>query len=111
MAKIKAATTLQNCEDLDQLRRFVGAFNEDAANQVNGRLTFGDNIKSTSTISVSFTGAGSIEVPHSLGVVPQGFLVIYKTAGVDIYASSTTWTETKIFLTAGGAVNARIIVI
>lgn len=111
MAKIKASATLQNSEDLDQLRRFVSAFNEDAANQVNGRLTFGDNIKSTTPISISFTAAGSIEVPHSFGEVPQGFLVIYKSAGVDIYAAATAWTDTKIFLTAGGAVNAKIIVV
>jgi hypothetical protein len=111
LAKVKSSPTLQSCKDVEELRRFVGAFNEDAVSQINGRLTFGDNIKSTAAISISFTGAGSIEVPHSFGQVPEGFLVIYKTAGVDIYASSTTWTDTKIFLTAGGAVNAKIIVI
>jgi hypothetical protein len=40
------------------------------------------------------------EVDHNLGIIPSGFLVINKTAAVDLYASGTPWDETAIYLCA-----------
>lgn len=39
-------------------------------------------------------------VNHNLGVIPTGFDVKNKSASCDVYASTTAWTKTQIFLKA-----------
>lgn len=111
MGKVKSAAILQNAEDLDQLKRFVGAFCDEIAREFNGRVTFGDNIRASGPTVVAFTAAGVQEVIHDLNAVPTGFIIINKSATCDVWQASTTWTETKIYLQSSAAANVTIFVI
>lgn len=48
------------------------------------------------TVTATLPSATNTEIPHSLGRVPNGFIVLDKTAAADIYRVS--WTSTVITL-------------
>lgn len=75
---------------------------------LSGRIRFGPN---NSTINkgenilgqfVTYTSNSSANtedgVPHNLGSVPVGYIVVRINKGGVVYDSGTTWTSSKIFL-------------
>ena len=61
----------------------------------------------TQLIDVAFSAGGTDKtVPHSLGRVPQGFIVVDKNAASDIYR--TQWNASSIVLRASAIANVRI---
>ena len=111
MAKVKSAAILQNSADVDELKRFTGAFADEIVREFNGRITFVDNIKASGPHVVTFPSNGVQEVPHSLSAVPGGFIIINKSAACDVWQASTTWTDTKIYLQGSAAATVTVYVI
>lgn len=82
-------------------------------NALNGNVEFGANIRS-STTAVAFLAASTVvEVPHTLGRIPQGYIVIGQDAAGSILTSQLTnpWTASKIYLNASAAMNATLIIV
>lgn len=73
-------------------------------------ISFGDNIDSA---PVTFTSSGTADaenaVTHHLGRTPVGYLVTYADKPSIVYAGTTAWTATTIYLKANVAsVGVRI---
>lgn len=59
--------------------------------------------------NISLSGT-TVNVPHSLGRTPTGFIVVKKTAQQDVWQDSTSTVDTKSFLPmrAAGAVTVSL---
>lgn len=115
MAKLKIFNVLSNLSDDAAFRRYCSAFINELYEQFNGRIQFKENIRASGIFTVEFTGSSDVQtVIHSLGIVPDGFLVISTNAAANIYAptgSNYTWTEKRAYLQSSGAVTAKIYII
>lgn len=73
--------------------------NTNLGNLLNRGLNFDDNFESK---SVTYTSNGSANtedaVAHTLGKIPEGFIVVNRDKGGILYASGTAWTSTAIYL-------------
>lgn len=107
--KLKSIQDIANVGSWEDLRRFTAQFIRDISEVINGNITFGENITSQ-IIQVSFTGAQTIQVPHSLGRVPTGYLVIGRNANVNIFDGGPSSTTQTLSVQSSGAVNASILV-
>jgi len=73
-----------------------------------GGLSYGDGTNSDNIAgqwaAVTSPGAANTEfaVAHGLRKVPTGFHVLKKNAACDVYAGTTAWTSTHIYLKATG---------
>lgn len=81
--------------------------------QLNGNIEFGANIKASTTIVVFQTANTVVAVPHTLGRVPQGYVVIKQNAVGSILTSELTnpWTSTVIYLNASAAMTATLTIV
>jgi hypothetical protein len=83
------------------------------AEQFNGNLEFGPNIKSMVTEVVFTTANQVVAVPHTLGRTPKGYIVIKQNAAGSILTSELTnpWNDGTIFLNASVAMTATLIIV
>ncbi len=113
--KLLGYPNVSNVKDWEELRNQTAIFFNLLPSIINGGITFKDNITSSGPFNVVITTASEIvSVSHRMGVIPQGYLVIYQDANVTPFAANALrypWTSTQIFLTAASAVNAKIILI
>ena len=79
---------------------------EQVSQAINGRISFGngttpDNIDGV-WISVTTPGTANTDftVTHNLGRVPVGYIVMRKSAAVDVYTGSVAATTTQLTLRA-----------
>lgn len=103
MGKLKLFSNFSNLKTWDDASRFVSAFADDLVKQINGNLAFGDNIKAAGPYTQSFTANTVTEIAHSLGIVPQGWVLINTdTSGLTLYRAPLTsvWTTAKVYLEA-----------
>lgn len=102
MGRINNISTLvQSIKTLPELARFVASALDNILTQVNGRLTFGDNIQSFGPTVVTFTDTSPLRVVHGLGRQPLGFIVTgLDRAAVIYYPNKTSfpWTSEQVYL-------------
>ncbi len=110
MGKIAAKPNVSNCTDWKDLMRYVSQFLQDCYNQINGNITFADNIQN-GILSASFTVAnGSVIVPHSLGRVPLMWTSGSISANAVIYQTKAA-DANNVYLAASAVCSAKILVI
>jgi len=71
-----------------------------------GRVRFGDGVDNVRGENMSgefhaFTTAGAnteVVVPHTLGAIPVGRIVISQDKAGSLYSSTTAWTSTNIYV-------------
>lgn len=89
---------------------------QDITNAFNSRIRFGtvaDGARGENMAGewqvIADTGSADTEfsVSHTVGSVPQGFLVTNIDAGGVVYDSGTAWTDTTIYLKCSAA-NAAV---
>ncbi len=79
-----------------------------AGDIINALFNLGGNVV---TYTTNATAGTQDVVAHGLPYTPRGFLVINKSAAVDLYDGGTTWNTTSIYLKATVAsVNVTVIV-
>lgn len=103
---------MQSVETIEELRRFVSRSLEAITGQFNGRVDFGDNVRS-STVTVLLRNEPT-SVPHSLGRVPQGYIVIGQNAVGTVFRPSSAlfpWTETQLFLQSSTVAEYTLLII
>ena len=112
--RLTGEPNLSQVEGIDDLRRYLAIFLSKLPTILNGQITFGDNIRSSSVLTVTFDSASQVVgVTHNLGYTPEGYLVVYQSAAVIVYAAdygAYPWNNSQIFLTANGAATAKVIV-
>lgn len=107
--KFWAPFALQDSADLKTLVRFVTQSVTNISQLATGNVNFQDNIQCT----ITDTALSSVEtpVPHSLGIVPIGFLVLNVDSPGIIYAGTSPWNNKYIYLRSSVSVTAKIAVI
>lgn len=109
MALLKFPGLFQNLKTVEQITNFLTQWAQEVINQVNGRLTFVDNVRASGPFVVTFpTAATDVKVPHSLGDTPQGFIVINASAAMSVYQGSLPWTDQAVYLRASAVGNATV---
>ncbi len=111
MSKVATTQTVSNTEGLEDLKRYVSIQIDDILSEINGRLTFADNLR-TRVLNIAFKSADALEVPHSLGAVPNGYILIGSDLPVQLSDGGAS-TTTSIILKATGTtypINARVMI-
>ncbi len=108
MGKVSALANFSSVKTWEELRRFSSACVQDIVNQINGKVTFGDNIQGVD-LSVAFpVGNTDVAVTHNLGYIPNGFFIVDIDSTGNVYRRTAS-TVTTIFLRASVAgTNAKI---
>lgn len=105
MARLREKTDFHHAKDLPELARFSSQFATGVEAILNGRIEFGENIRSQ-TVSVTFPQANvDVAVRHKLNKIPVNFLVVNKSQALDVYHGAGADTLGMIFLrsTVAGA--------
>lgn len=111
MAKVNhIKTDLQNVATLEDLRRYTALALNGILAQFNGKIDFGDNVRTSGPIAISFvTPNATVSVNHTLGRTPIGYFVSGQdAAGSVLLANQASWTANTVFLTASAAMNAQV---
>lgn len=74
------------------------------------RLRLSENFESYTT-SVTINSGAELAIPHNLGVIPNGFIVLRQEGNGNIVDGDTAWTESVVYLQNVGAASATIKVI
>lgn len=108
------STLIQGIKTAPEVARFVAGALDSLLTQINGKLTFGDNIQSFGPVSVTFLNTLPMKVGHGLGRTPAGYFVTGLDAAAIIYVPNQTsfpWTSEQIYLQSDTAnVTADILV-
>lgn len=84
---------------------------------LNGQISFGDgsstdNIKGEWNSFTSHASGGTeTAIPHTLGVIPTGFLLTTPPTSGTVNKGTTPWTSTHIYLTFSASAQAATIFI
>lgn len=110
MGKVSETGSVSNVEDTKELSRFVSIALKNIISQINGNLTFSDNI-SFKVFSVSFPAAAtSYTFAHGLGRAPLIWISGDQTADASIFQSKAS-DSTNVYLQASAICDAKILVI
>lgn len=102
MGKVSSPSNFSSVSSWEDLRRFSSALCQDIVNQINGRLSFKDNIQNTEA-SVFFPLANAdVPVNHNLGYVPSSFIVTDLDGAAVIY-QTTSPNAGQVFLKSSAA--------
>lgn len=115
MARVNNISTLiQGVNSIEGLRRFVANALDSILTQFNGKLDFGDNVRTFGPVSIEFTGTLPTKVNHGLGRTPIGYFIVGLDAAAIIYNPDRTsfpWTDTQIFLQSNTAnITAQVLI-
>jgi len=86
----------------------------DFIDEFNGKLDFGDNIRSFGPVTAEFSNTLPTKINHGLGRTPIGYFVVGLDAAAIVFNPDRTsfpWTDTQIFLQSDTAsISARILI-
>jgi hypothetical protein len=102
---------LSNLDTVDQLKTKLSDVIRNILEAVNGRLNFGENIEASEVTAV-FPGANTtIQVSHSLGRVPTGYIVSSKSAAIHVHDGNKENTDKHLYVQASAAGTVKLWVI
>lgn len=101
----------RNSWEMDVLKTLQDFFNRIVA-ILNRGITFTENVDCVLvTLTSSATPDDSNTVNHTLGKIPNGYIVYYQNKAGSLYDGGTTWTTTNIYLKCNVASVAYKIII
>ncbi len=110
MGKIASTGSVSNLTTVDELARFSSISFASIITQINGNLTFGDNI-SAKVFDVTFSTANTeVQSAHGLGRTPLIWICGSLTANAVVFQSSAA-DNTNVYLEASAPCSAKILVI
>jgi hypothetical protein len=111
MGKINAKPNVSNCTGWEDLMRYTSQFLQDCAAQVNGNLTFKDNL-SIRLVGATFpTAFGTVIVPHGLGRTPQMWWSGSQVGSTAVISETRPADSNNVYLAASAICGAKILVI
>ncbi len=111
MARISAKPNVSNCTGWEDLMRYVSQFLQDCAQQINGNLTFSDNI-SNRIVGATFTVVnGTVIVPHGLGRLPSMWISGSQVGPTAVISETKPADNNNVYLAASAVCGAKILVI
>lgn len=115
MARINnTQPSLQNSKTFQEVARYAALTLGAILDQVNGKLDFGDNVRTSGPTSVAFIAANApVKIAHTLGRIPMGYFVTSQDAAGNVLVpvgNGVTWNATNIFLSASAIMNADVLI-
>jgi len=108
--KAKTPMSVSNIVDLAGLKRYASQMFDAILLVINGNISFGDNIQST-TLPVDFNKANTdIQVGHNLGRAPNGYIVVGRSASMTVYDGAQAADADNLYLRSSATGTARILV-
>lgn len=78
---------------------------------LNGKIEFEDNIGGE-FVDATFVSGVPLAIPHNLGTIPDGFLVMYKMGSGDIFRPiGSLWSSSVITLQSTSSITAHIFIV
>ena len=74
------------------------------------RLKLGENFESN-TRTVTIASAAELKIPHNLGAIPSGYLILRRSSNAVISDGGTAWDENNIYLTNNGASSVTLTIV
>lgn len=109
MGKVTASTDINQVK-ADEVAKFTDLALQDIVAQLNGEITFGENIKCR-LLSVTFSAANTeMAVSHTLGKVPRGYLPFSLSASANVYDGDSGSTNSVIYLKASAPATVGLII-
>lgn len=109
MAKI-IPSSVSNVTGVEDLKRFSDILFQSIIQQVNGNLSFTDNL-SVSFLDVSFTSTSTeTAFSHTLGRVPVMWIVGNQSASGSVYQTKGA-TDKLIYLASSAVLTAKIVLV
>jgi len=101
----------RNSWEMDVLKTLQDFFNRIVA-ILNRGITFTENVDCVLvTLTSSATPDDSNTVNHTLGKIPNGYIVYYQNKAGSLYDGGTTWTNTAIYVKSNiASVTFKIII-
>lgn len=109
MSKIKTYQNLSEVTSWEELKRFASASISQIIDEINGRLTLTENVK-TSLVTMEFPSATQIRAVHTLGRVPIGYIQVGASAAITVYDGTTANDFESIYLRSTGAGTVNVLV-
>ncbi len=109
MGKITIVGDAPKTAGLPELTAWVGDFAKDTIQQVNGNLTFSENIKCNILDVVFDTANSSAIVRHTLGKVPVAYLLIGSDNPTSLYSGAVATVDT-ITLQSSAIARTKVLV-
>lgn len=109
MARITQSNDIVDSKGDDRFR-YIQLWMQDATNQVNGGLLFGQNIKGQ-ILSITFAIINTnTTVSHRLGFIPTSYIVIGLSASLTVYDGTISFTSSQITLKGSALGTARLFI-
>ncbi len=106
--RLKRPNDFTGLGTLELLKNWLTQFAQEAQKAINGRLTLHENTD-PSLVTAVFTAANTEQsFNHLLGQVPQGYIVVYKSASMTVYDGTTQPTADRIYLKSSALGTARV---
>lgn len=108
--KITQDSNLDRIEEQKEQMRFLSIFCDQVTTMLNNGLLFSDNFNQK-TLSVTFSAVNTdTAINHGLGRVPQGYIVIGRSANLVVYNGASQWTSSLIYLRSSALGSANMFV-
>lgn len=107
MARVNSVSTLvQGLKSVPDLARFVASALDAILTQFNGKIDFGDNVRTFGPVTVVFSTTLPTKINHELGRTPVGYFITSADRVVSVYTPNKTsfpWNDTQIFVQSNTA--------
>ena len=106
--KLRESAYIEGLEE-SAFRTYLGRFLERTREIINGRISVDDNLDA-SIVTFKFLVANSpFTVRHNLNRVPNGYVIIGKSADMNVYDGIGNASSTKISLRSSAVGTAKIL--
>lgn len=97
-------------EKTEEQMRFISQNFDQIKSIVNNGLLLADNFDGK-ILNMTFSSANTdTSAAHGLGRVPQGYLVLKRSASMIVYDGSTSWSSSSIFLKSSATGTISVLV-
>lgn len=108
--RVRSVLNLGALNSWEDLRRYCSDSITQIITVLNGRVSVTENLE-TSLVSATFIAASStITITHTLQKIPDGYIVVGKSANFVVFDGNKTNTDAVIYLQASAAGTARVLV-
>lgn len=107
--RLTTVQSISNLKDAQELSRYLAPFVEDVTRILNGNVSLLDNVKGF-LVDVVFSTVGTVQVRHTLKTIPSGYIVVKRSADVQVFDGSSENTDQFLYVQASAPGTVRLYV-
>lgn len=110
MGKISVPLSVSNVTDWQSLRRFCSIFFTSIIDELNGRLTFSENIN-TATVTMEFTAPNQeLRFDHTLERIASNYILIKTSVDARLFDGSTENVKNSSYIKCTAAATVTVLI-